>query len=66
MASICDGTTNNGTRNCERRSRWLLRVAGEKGHFVSACDLHVAQVGRDLLRGESGGLEVRNLHTDEH
>jgi hypothetical protein len=66
MASICDGTTRRGTRNCESRSRWLLRVTGEGGHFVSACDRHLAQVGRDLLNGESGELEVRNLRTDEH
>ena len=65
MASICDGTKDQETRNCDTPARWLLRRAGEGGAFHAACDRHEAQVGRYLLNGERGALEVHSIFTDE-
>lgn len=65
MANICDGTKNHGTRNCDAPARWLLRLAEDGGAFHAACDRHEAQVGRYLLNGERGGLEVHSIFTDE-
>lgn len=66
MASICDGTVKRGTENCGALSLWLIRLAGdERGGFHAACDRHVAQVGRTLLEGERGALDVRSIQTDE-
>jgi hypothetical protein len=65
MAIICDGTKNRETGNCDEAARWLLRRAGEGGAFHAACDRHMAQVGRYLLGGERGALDVQSIHTDE-
>lgn len=54
----CDGTRNRGAFNCRERARW------EVGTW-RACDRHLAQVTRYLLRGEHGELTVRNVWTDE-
>jgi hypothetical protein len=66
MDNTCDGTKSNGTRNCEQRARWLIRLKDEKdGMLWEVCDRHLAQVGRHLLGGEQGDLYVRNTYTDE-
>lgn len=65
MVSICDGTKERGTRNCSAPARWILREKGSKGHSFGACDRHLVQVGRDLLNGEQGDLDVRNIYTEE-
>lgn len=65
MASVCDGTKARGTRNCEARATFLVRVRGKGGLFYGACDLHLGQVCCELLNGEQGGLEVRHIHTRE-
>ncbi|WP_275558556.1 hypothetical protein [Streptomyces sp. 5-6(2022)] len=65
MPSICDGTKRRGTRDCDESARWLVRVAGDEGWVYAACDRHLAQVGRYLLEGEHGELDVQGIWVDE-
>lgn len=61
----CDGTKQQGTRNCPDRASWNLRAKDSKP-WIGACNRHLAQVGTSLLEGEQGDLDVRRIRSTEH
>jgi hypothetical protein len=64
----CDGTKQNGTRNCHSSAAWKLKLPEDRqkeGMWWHACPHHLSQVGATILRGEQGELIAVRLVTTE-
>lgn len=61
----CDGTTSNGTRNCDRWAAWKIKRPDDREYIWAACPVHLNQVGATLLDGEAGELAIRRIVVTE-